>query len=214
MKLIFQNLVLIISFVLIFVWQKANLYDYTVPFLGALIALYLIVSVTRKNSKGFLSSGKEGSFGIFVLNTLIFLLIFSTDSINSPLFFLIYFLAFSIAFVFEPMVIVVFILGAVLIFLPDALRSNVTFNLIKLGSILLISPLAYFFSLEYRKNQAQQEEVEALKERTKDAADTISKDLEDVIKDEKENLKQKDMDKLNDVLEQTEDLREESKQQT
>lgn len=210
MKLFFQSLVITASFVVIFIWQNTPLANYTVAILGLLVTLYLIVSA-RKGGKGFLSLGGEGPWGIFILNTLIFLLIFSTDSINSSLFFLLYFLGFGIAFVFEPPVTFVFILGAVLIFIPDALKADTVNNFLKLGSLLLISPLAFFFGKEYRKNDKQQESIESLKERTKDSADTISKDIEGVISNEKENLKQKDIEKLNEVLEETEDLREESK---
>ena len=71
-------------------------------------------------------------------------------------------------------------------------------------------PLAYFFGKEYRRNQKDEEEIEALEERSKDAADTISKDIEEVLKDEKSSLKEKDIEKLNEVLEETEDLRAES----
>lgn len=62
--------------------------------------------------------GGEGPWGIFLLNTVIFLLIFSTGSIDSGLFFLLYFLGFGIAFVFEPAVTFIFIVGTVFIFLP------------------------------------------------------------------------------------------------
>lgn len=210
MKLIFQSLVMTASFAVIFVWQNTPLTNYTVAILGLLVTLYLIVSA-RKGGRGFLSMGGEGPWGIFILNTLIFLLIFSTDSINSSLFFLLYFLGFGIAFVFEPPVTFVFILGAVLIFIPDALKADTMNNFLKLGSLLLISPLAFFFGKEYRRADKQQESIESLKERTKDSADTISEDIEGVISNEKENLKQKDMEKLNEVLEETEDLREESK---
>lgn len=211
MKLLLQDLVLITSFILIFIWQLAGLTEFTTPFLGALIAIYLIISA-RKKGKGFLNMGGEAPYGIFILNTLIFLLIFSTGSISSPIFFLLYFLAFGIAFIFEPAVIFVFVLGTLLVFLPEALTLNITDNLLKLGSVVLLSPLAFFFGKEYRRNQTQESEVEDLKERTKEAADTISKDVEEVIKGEKGNLKEKDLDKLNEVLEETEDLREESKQ--
>ena len=139
------------------------------------------------------------------------MLIFSTGSINSSLFFLLYFLGFGIAFVFEPVITFVFVLGAILIFLPDALKNDMTGNMLKLGSLLLISPLAFFFGKEYRRNDSQEETIEALKERTKDSADTISEDIEEVINDEKQNLKAEDVQKLNEVLEETEDLREESK---
>ena len=209
MKLLVQSAVLILSFVVIFVWQNSPLGTYTVPMLGLLIALYLIISARKKGS-GFFNMGGEGPWGIFILNTVIFLLIFSTGSLNSVLFFLLYFLGFGIAFVFEPSVVFVFILCSILIFLPDALKTDPTGNLLKLGSLLLISPLAFFFGKEYRKGDRQDEKINALEERTNDAADTISEDIEEVIKDEKETLKGRDLEKLNEVLEETEDLRQES----
>lgn len=208
MKLILQAIVLIMSFAIVFVWQNTGLLSYTIPLLGLLIFLYLIVSV-RKKGNGFLSLGGEGPWGIFILNTLILLLIFSTGSISSPLFFLLYFLGFGIAFVFEPAVTFIFVLGAILIFLPDALIGDTLGNFIKLGSLLLISPLAYFFGKEYRKEDLQDEKIEALEERTKEAADTISQSVEEVVKSEKQNLKREDVEKLNEVLEETEDLRQE-----
>jgi len=210
MKLVFQFLVLLLSFVLVFVWQNTPLSSYTVTLLGLLIAFYLIVSA-RKHGSGFLSMGGEGPWGIFILNTVIFLLIFSTGSITSPLFFLLYFLGFGIAFVFEPVITFVFVLGTILIFLPGAIKNDITGNFLKLGSLLLISPLAFFFGNEYKRNDKENEEIEALKERAKDSADTISEDIAEVIKEEKVNLKPEDIQKLNEVLEETEDLREESK---
>ena len=106
----------------------------------------------------------------------------------------------------------VFVFGSILVFIPDALKGDLLVNSLKLGSLLLISPLAFFFGSEYRQNDKQNEAIEALEERTKEAADTISEDIEDVIKDEKANLKGEDMDKLNEILEETEDLRQESQQ--
>ena len=211
MKLILQSFILLLSFIIIFVWQNSFLATYTVPLLGGMIALYLIIAA-RKKGAGFLSLGGEGPWGIFLLNTVIFLLIFSTGSITSPLFFLLYFLGFGVAFVFEPVITFVFVLGAVIVLLPDALQNDVTDSLIKLSSLILISPLAFFFGREYRQNEKENEEIEALKERTKDSADTISEDIEEVIKDERETLKDKDMQKLNEILEETEDLRAESTQ--
>jgi len=210
MKLFWQSLTLIVSFLTIFVCINSPLSQYIVPILGLLIILYLLVS-SRKGGKGFFSMGGEGPWGIFVLNTLVFLLIFSTEGIKSPLFFLLYFLVFGIAFVFEPITIFVFILGSLFILFPQAVAVDTTNNLLKLGSLLLISPLAFFFGREYKKSYKEDEQIEGLKERTKDAADTISKDVEGVLKKEKENLKPDDVEKLNDALEQTADLREESK---
>ena len=211
MKFLLQAAVLILSFGVIFVWHNSPLADYTVSFLGILIVLYMVLSL-RKRGKGFLNMGGEGPWGIFILNTVIFLLMFSTGSLNSPLFFLLYFLGFGIAFVFEPAMTFVFVLGAILIFIPDALKTDTLVNLLKIGSLILISPLAFFFGQQYRTNDEKEEEIEALEERSKDAADTISEDIEEIIKDEKANLKSEDLDKLNEVLEETEDLRAESKE--
>jgi hypothetical protein len=209
MKILLQALVLILSFVFVFVWKETPLINYTVALSGALIVLYILFSA-RNKGKGFVQMGGEGPWGIFFLNTVILLLISSTGGIDSVLFFLLYFLCFGIAFAFEPAVIFVFVLGAILVFIPEALKGDLLVNLLKLGSLLLISPLAFFFSNEYRKNDKETEAIEALEERTKDAADTISEDIEEVIKDEKENLKGEDMEKLNEILEETEDLRAES----
>jgi len=210
MKLILQAIVLILSFVLVFVWQNTPLSGYTVQTLGVLVVVYLIISA-RRRGQGFLTMGGDGPWGIFILNTIILLLVFATGSISSSLFFLLYFLGFGIAFVFEPPAIFVFIAGAVLVFLPDALKGDTFGNLMKIGSLLLISPLAYFFGREYRKSDKQEGDIEALEERTKEAADTISEDVEKVVKNEKQNLKQEDVERLNEILEETEDLREESK---
>jgi hypothetical protein len=210
MKILLQSLVLVFSFVFVFVWKETPLINYTVALSGVLIILYILLSA-RKKGKGFLQMGGEGPWGIFFLNTVILLLIFSTGGLSSVLFFLLYFLGFGIAFAFEPVAVFVFALGVILVFVPDALKGDLMVNSLKLGSLLLISPLAFFFGNEYRKNDKEDEAIEALEERTKDAADTISEDIEEVIKDEKDNLKGEDMQKLNEILEETEDLREESK---
>jgi hypothetical protein len=210
MKLVLQALVLIISFVIVFIWEQTPLSGYTVQILAVLVVLYLIISA-RKKGAGFLTMGGDGPWGILILNTIVLLLIFATGSISSGLFFLLYFLGFGIAFVFEPPAIFVFIVGAVLVFLPDALKGDTIGNFLKIGSLLLISPLAYFFGREYRKSDKEEGDIESLEERTKEAADTISEDVEELVKNEKEDLKQEDMEKLNEILEETDDLREESK---
>lgn len=80
---------------------------------------------------------------------------------------------------------------------------------IQLGSFLFISPLPYFFGKEYRDREEQDAEMHELEERSTEAADTISHDVEEVLDNEKKNLKQEDVEKLNEILEETEDLRSE-----
>src|ERR1035437_27173 len=159
MKILLQALVLIFSFVFVFVWKQTPLVNYTVALSGVLIILYILFSA-RNKGKGFVEMGGEGPWGIFFLNTVILLLISSTGGIDSVLFFLLYFLCFGIAFAFEPAVIFVFVFGAILVFIPEALKGDLLVNLLKLGSLLLISPLAFFFGNEYKKNDKENETIE------------------------------------------------------
>ncbi|MFH1187109.1 MAG: hypothetical protein V1697_02960 [Candidatus Levyibacteriota bacterium] len=213
MKLISQSAIIILSFLAVYMWQKIGFFIYTVPLIGFIIFMYLFISSRRKDKNLFNLDGNS-LWTIWLLNTLILLLIFSTGNITSPIFFLLYFLGFGIAFVFEPAVIFVFLLGAILLFLPEALQNDVNGNLLRLGSLLLITPLAYFFGSEYRKTDKKQEEIEKMSERTKEAAGTISKNVEEIIEEEKLNLSSKATDNLNKILEETEDLREEEKEIT
>jgi hypothetical protein len=209
MTLLVQAFVLLFSFAVLFIWKETSLSEFTTPLIGLLVASYLIVSI-RNKGRGFLTMGGDGPYGIFIINTLVFLILFQTGSLSSPLFFLLYFLGFGVAFVFEPSAAFIVALGAIIIFFPEV-NTNLIDNSVKLLSLLFLSPLAFFFGKQYRKTDTQEEQITGIKERTNEAANTISEDIEEVIKREKENLKEEDVKKLNEVLEETEDLREESK---
>ena len=209
MKLITQSAILILSFLFIYVWEQTDLSLYTVPALGFLVFIYLLVFARRK--KQLFNLDSNSLWTVFILNTVILLLIFITGGITSPVFFLLYFLVFGIAFAFEPMAVFVFMTGGILVFLPSAFKDDVSGNLLRLGPLLLISPLAFFFGNEFRKSDKKDEEMVKMAERTKEAADEISKDVEEVIKDEKEKLSPNATDKLNEILEETDDLRQETK---
>lgn len=209
MKLLLHGLVLLLSFGIVFVWEQTGLDVYTIQAVAALVVLYLLITFVRRKKN------KDANFGgvsdIFILNTAIFLLIYTTGNIYSPLYFLLYFLGFGITFIFEPATVFLFTIGAVLIFLPEAMTNGAIESYIKLGSLLLISPLAFFFGQEYRDRDKQEEAIEAMAERTKDAADTIAKDVEGVLKQEKDDLKQTTVEKLDEILEESDNLREEAK---
>lgn len=210
MKFLRHCLILTLSFIIIGVWQYTLLSEYTIQLLGLLIVVYLVLSFRKKGRKSELFIGT--SRDIFILNTAIFLLVFSTGGLHSSLFFLLYFLGFGIAFVFEPASIAVFVLGAVAIFLPEVMKNDILGNVIRIGSITFIAPLAFFFGQEFKKGEVQEGKIEAMEERAQDSADTIAQKVEDVLKTEKENLTSTDVEKLDEVLEETETLRQETKE--
>lgn len=211
MKLAAQAAILALSFAVIFIWQNSPIKDFSVEFLGLLIALYLIIAAKNKG-EAFLNLGKGGTVSIFILNTLIFILIFLTGGLNSPLFFILYFIAFGIAFVFDPLSVFVFIAGAVLIFFPELNNGDFTANFLKTASVALVSPLAFFFGREYQRGDIREEKMNEIVEREKEAADKITEDIEEIIEDEKGMLKEADLQRLNEILEESQDLREEIKE--
>lgn len=207
MRFIWQSLILIFSFLLVFIWQQTDLSQYTIQTLGFLIFLYLVIYMRGKK----LSFANDG-LSVFILQSAIMLIIFASGGLSSMFFFLLYFLSFGIGLVFEPAAVFVFALAAIAVFLPDISKDDTAANMIKIASIVLISPLGFFFGREYQKAQEQEERVETTIESSKEAADAIAHDVEDVLDEEKNVLKEDDVEKLNDILEETEALREETKE--
>jgi hypothetical protein len=210
MKLILQSLTLFTSFIVIFILEQTGLSSFIVQVLAGLIIAYILITFSRRKKHPHETFG--GSLDIFILNTAIFLLIYLTNAIISPLFFLLYFLGFGITFIFEPATVFIFAICTIFIFLPQTLKNGSLESFIKLGSLLLISPLAFFFGQEYKDQDKEIAKRESLQERTQEAANNISQNVHEVINEEKKNLKQKDMEKLNNILEETDDLREEIKE--
>lgn len=174
-----------------------------------MIFFYILISARNRKKIQFIN---ESPFAIFSLNTVILLLIFQTGGLNSPLFFLLYFILFGIAFVFEANLVFVFAAGVIATFITQVFVGEVMINLLKVGSFIILSPMAYLVGTQTKFGAKSQQTVEDLKERTKESADTISKDVETVLKDQEENLPAEDVEKLNEVLEETEDLRQEKKE--
>jgi len=201
---------LVVSFLTVFIWEQTSLADFTVQALAILILIYILTSFIRRKRNPHAEEFSSSS-DIYILNTAVLLIISITGNLYSPLFFLLYFLGFGITFIFEPASVFVFALGCIAVFLPEALKNGSIESFLRLGSILLISPLAYFFGREYQDRDKEEKTIEEMAERSKDAADTISRDVEKVLKEEKKVLKNRDVEKLNEILEETETLREEAK---
>ncbi len=149
MKRVKQALLIIVSFSFVFFWRLSPLNDYTIPMLGLLVFIFLVITSRNKNFNPVSSLGNNELMGVFILNAVILLLIFSTGEFSSPLFFLLYFLEFGIAFVFDPILVFIFLIATIGLFLTDALKDDSVGNFIRLGSLVFIAPLAYYFGKEY-----------------------------------------------------------------
>lgn len=218
MKTIQQAGLLLLSFLFIFAWQNTLLSQYTVQVLGALIFCYLLLSMLKKDDahkKSFnpIDLASQGYWGIMILNTIIVLFVIATGGFNSMLFFLLFFLAFAIAFAFEPIIVFVFVLGTVALFLPDALQSDEIRNVIMLASLVFLSPLAYFFGKEQRKEQEESKALEAIQEDTTQAADAIIQDVNAVLNEAKGSLPLRESEQLHNALKNASELKQKVSQE-
>jgi hypothetical protein len=103
----------------------------------------------------------SSSLELFAIITIITLIISLTGLIASPLFFFLYFVLFLLAFVYSPVTIWVFLITIILYFIPSAINSASTDTFIKLLSLLLIAPIAYFVGKEFERRQLISKRIEA-----------------------------------------------------
>jgi len=193
----------------LFLWEIGSMQGYTIHAIALLVLLYGLISFHRKRKQ---KTNLNGVIDIFILNTVVILLIFITGGLYSPLFFLLYFLTFGITFILEPLTVFVFIIGVIALFLPETLKNNAIESYVRLGSLLLICPLGYYFGISFKERNEKQEHLEEMGERAKEAANTIAKDVDEVIKKEEKHINNEEIEKFNEILEETEDLRGESKE--
>lgn len=153
MKAIKESILLILSYLILYFWKQSSFFIYTVPVIGFFIFLLLLISAKRKGKNLLSLSQKTTSLHIIVINTILLLFVFLTNGINSPLFFLLYFLSFGITFVLQPTTVFVFTIATLLLFAEDVLKDMSLPTIIKMGSLLLISPLAFYFGKEFRQDE-------------------------------------------------------------
>lgn len=200
MRYLTNSLILVSSFILIYI-EEQFLSDYRAQIIGLLIIGYFAVAFLRNKYQHDLQTFNHAS-DIFIVNSVVLLLIIATGSLYSPIFFLLYFLCFGITFIFEPISVFIFAIGAVLIFLPQALTNYALESFIKIGSLFIIAPLAFFFGKEYKDRERLDKKLES----TKKSAQKISQDITDVIKEEP-SLSPEDFRKLNEVLRESEKVK-------
>ncbi|MBI4079134.1 MAG: hypothetical protein HY429_02450 [Candidatus Levybacteria bacterium] len=213
MKKIWDVILLLSSFLLVFVWQKTALALYTLQALGALMVLLIILSIKRKHIfpqdhsiNPFAAFGEDSPLTIFLFNTIVLLFVFATGGFTSPFFFLLFFLVFGVAFFLEPSIVFVFTIGTIAIFFPDALKDDVWGNMFKLGSIALIAPLSYFFGKGSKDQMKKEQQIEKVKEKTTTAAKTVTEDISAVLNDPKTSLTDEDKNKLTNARNQSEKI--------
>ncbi len=216
MKLALESAVVLLSLAFVYLWTHMGLKDATPPVIGFFVVVYLILSYFRSRARRQMAKKagtpdavtivKDETFATSLLIVIVLLLMYVTGGFNSLLFFLLYFVSFSIAFTLEPEVVFVYLVGVLLLFFPEILTGSTMGNLVKIGSLFLLSPLAYFFGKEFREHTRERRMVEELTEETENAAEKIDEDVSEIIAHDGGNLDDEEVARLKDIVDQTKKL--------
>src|SRR3989338_664907 len=153
-----QYLTIILSTFLVGAIIYTPLSSYITYIVGFLIVLSLTY-IFAKRKQNIAETFSNSFVFIFVALIGTLLIIFLTGGIASPLFFLLYFLIFATPFMFEPFAVVIFFIGLMALFIVPAFENDVFSNMVRIGSIVFITPLAFFFGREFKKKGKENEKT-------------------------------------------------------
>lgn len=210
MKLFTQSATLFLACAFVLIIISTPLSGYMTPMLGFIIAISAIFIVVRQRKRTRLPAGRQGeelfvgsNIEVFTITLALLLAIFLTGGLASSLFFLLYLLLFGIVFLFEPRSVFVLLLGLSIVFFQSLNEGDLLSNLIKLGSLTFLSPIAYFFGREFQKHEKLKEEIE-------DKTGQILEDAEAI----KNQVKNEDaISELEDIEKKAEELRSEAEKE-
>jgi len=131
---IFNILLFLSASIVSYLFCISPLSSFAPQLIALLSVIFLFLSLFKKH------------FSLHLLAFIINIIIFNTNGLNSPFFFLIYFLLFTIAFQNPPTTTLACSLGLIVL-LSQSLNS--TQSIIPLSSLLLITPLAWFIGRQY-----------------------------------------------------------------
>lgn len=195
-----QSLVIILATSTVFVIVETPALaaiPYILGFLaGGSIIYALFRKRVRKQQEAFIGSNLE----IYAILVFVLLVVFLTGGISSNLFFLTYFLIFGVTFIFEPIIIFLFLIGLLILYIPGTLQDDIFTNVIKLSSVFLLTPVAYFFSREFKKRESLQNKVNR-------STEIIITDAKDLLETRGKNERLK---KAQEIITEAEDLKKET----
>lgn len=150
MKQFLPFLSIVLGVFLVFLVQNSPLSSYSSYILAIFIVFSAIYVSLKKRSEGKkLFSGSP--IEIFALTTIIVFIVTLTEGLASPLFFFFYFMLFLLAFMSTPITVWIFLVAILLYFVPEAINSLNLDTFIRLGSLALIAPIAYFVGIELNR---------------------------------------------------------------
>ncbi len=160
-KFLLETLFLLTALGLTFFWTNdPHLSYYTLQLVAFFLLLFFLNQFIARRRKKRLNLTVDAV--IFIL--IVFLLIGSTGGLSSPLFFLVYFLMFGLALLFDPLITFSLAIALTLIFFFTPSNESLMEEIWQLASLILVTPLALFFSKKYLKLLEDEEKIKILRE--------------------------------------------------
>ncbi len=131
----------------------------SLQFISLLVIIYIVVQFAARRIQ--ISKTKKITIDVVLLTLVTYLIVFSTGSLFSPLFFLIYFLLFGISLLFEPSSAIALAVISAIFFLFTA-QKEIFAELLQLASLFLITPLALIFGTQYINLLQDEEKIKIL----------------------------------------------------
>lgn len=196
-----QSVSILLGLGFVFFIQISFLSTYSSYLLAILIIFASIYITLRKRSKTSSELFTGSPLELFGIVAIITLIVSLTGGIDSPLFFFVYFLLFLLAFMSSTLSVWVFAFAIILFFLPQISSTFDTNTVIKVGSIILLSPIAYFVANELQRRELLRGEIEA-------KTDDIIQEAE-AIK-ETTNPSAEESEAIDEIIEEASSLREDA----
>jgi len=160
---VYQSAILSLTVAICFIWTNAQILSNQNLFVIALMVIIYIASQIISRYFPAIFNNKT-IIETTILTFVIFLIVFSTGGLSSPVFFLVYFLLFGISLLLQPMTAGLVSLVVIGFFLLTP-KTDLFAELLQLGSLLIISPLAIIFGKQYIKLSKSEQNVSILKQK-------------------------------------------------
>lgn len=196
---VLESCAIILGVILAFLMQNTSLINYSTYLLALLIIFSTIYISLKKKSRSASEMFSGNPLELFGIVTIILLIISITNGLLSPLFFLLYFILFLLAFISEPVTIWIFLASIILFFLPDTFKNLDMPTFIKIGSLMLITPIAYFVGREFERRQLLNKKIE-------DKTDEIIHDAQVLREDDRPRNADED-EAIEEIIEEAESLK-------
>lgn len=164
------NLITFVTIALSFVWHVL-LPDYTLHLVAGLIVGYLFYHFFKKDD------WHKTHLDIFVATAVVFLLVFHTGALYSPIFFLLYFLLFGTSLLLSPTSAYVLAISGSVFFLTS-LSGDPVRELLQILSLFLIAPIANAFGSQYVKLLEKNKRIKFLEDEQKQMKEQLQNSKE------------------------------------